>query len=69
MSDAPLRFLRMPELVRRTGMSRSTIHRRIRDKSFPAGTRLTKQMTVWPEPLVVAWQREQLGDDILALLG
>jgi predicted DNA-binding transcriptional regulator AlpA len=34
--DEPFRFLRLPEVVNRIGLSRSSIYRGISEKTFPA---------------------------------
>jgi predicted DNA-binding transcriptional regulator AlpA len=34
--NEPFRFVRLPEVLSRTGLSRSTVYRRIQEGSFPA---------------------------------
>lgn len=48
---APL-FLRMPTVLRLTGLGRSTIYRLIADRKFPSPVRLG--------PRAVAWRRSDL---------
>lgn len=45
-------FLRMPTVMRMTGLGRSTIYRLIADSKFPSPVRLG--------PRAVAWRREDL---------
>ena len=51
----------MPEVERETGITRSTIYRRIAQGMFPAGHRLRGgRATVWPEHEIEAWKQDQL---------
>jgi prophage regulatory protein len=45
-------FLRMPSVVRMTGLARSTIYRLIAEKEFPSPVRIG--------PRAVAWRRSEL---------
>ena len=47
------RMLRFPEVVQRTGLSRTTIWRRVRSGEFPAPVQLSGN--------VVAWHADQLN--------
>jgi len=49
--DTPL-FLRMPSVIRLTGLGRSTIYRLIAERRFPCPVRLG--------PRAVAWRRSDL---------
>jgi len=52
-TDAPMPlFLRMPNVMRMTGLGRSTIYRLIADRKFPSPVRLG--------PRAVAWRRADL---------
>jgi prophage regulatory protein len=52
-SDSPLpTFLRLPSVMRMTGLGRSTIYRLVAEKSFPCPVRLG--------PRAVAWRRSDL---------
>lgn len=52
-----LTLLRLPEVCRRTGLSRSEIYRRIGASSgaFPAPIKLGERASAWPEHEVSAW--------------
>lgn len=50
------RILRWPDLQQRTGLSRATVYRKIKAKTFPAPIRLTDYAVGWREVDVEAWQ-------------
>ncbi|HEY4583241.1 MAG TPA: AlpA family transcriptional regulator [Lysobacter sp.] len=51
-----LTLLRLPEVCRRTGLSRSEIYRRIGSSgAFPAPIKLGERASAWPEHEVSAW--------------
>jgi prophage regulatory protein len=58
--QAPLRFIRLPEVLRRTGFCKAEIYARIREGTFPKSFALTKTRVAWVESEVVAWQEEVL---------
>lgn len=58
MSD--VRFLRLPEVRDRVGLSRSQIYRLIQDGSFPAPLKIGPQVSVWPDGDIVRWQSEAM---------
>lgn len=47
--------VRLPEVMRRTGMSRSTIYRRIEQGRFPAQIEMDGNIASWREGEVAAW--------------
>lgn len=53
------RFLRLPEVKARTGMSRSTIYNRIRDEQFPAPRNLGGNISAWMEADVDGWIKDR----------
>lgn len=58
MSD--VRFLRLPEVKDRVGLSRSQIYRLVQAGDFPAPLKLSPQVSVWPDGDIVQWQSEVL---------
>lgn len=52
MSD---RNLRLPEVLEVTGLSKTEVYRRIKEKRFPAGVRISHRVAVWPEADVQTW--------------
>jgi prophage regulatory protein len=51
----PDRLIRLPEVLRRVGVSKSTLYRMIREGAFPGGHRLSHRVTVWSEIKLAAW--------------
>ena len=55
-STEPLgRMLRAPEVMARTGLSRTTLWRRMRAGTFPAATSLGENSIGWPEHKITEW--------------
>ena len=48
-------MLRAPEVMARTGLSRTTIWRRVRAGSFPAPIELGQNSIGWPAVEISAW--------------
>lgn len=46
------RLLRLPEVMKRTGLSRTTVYRYVRMGSFPSPIRLTSKAIAWPETTI-----------------
>jgi prophage regulatory protein len=51
----PDRIIRLKTVLERTGLSRSTIYRKIREGSFPAQLKLTVHGAGWHESAVSRW--------------
>ena len=49
------RILRLPEVMRLTGLSKATIHRRYRDGTFPEPVRLGPQSIGWWRAEILEW--------------
>ncbi len=49
------RMLRVPEVMARTGLSRTTLWRRVRAGTFPPPTELGENSIGWPESEISAW--------------
>jgi prophage regulatory protein len=60
-SPETVRFLRMAEVVARTGRSRSTIYRDIEADNFPAPVELGTNSIAFIEAEVVAWQQSRIA--------
>lgn len=52
-------FLRMPMVVRVTGLARSTIYRMISEKKFPAAVRLGERAVAWRRADVERWSADR----------
>lgn len=57
-SGAPARVLRLPAVLARTGLSRSTIHRRLAEGRFPKPVALGPRAVGWIEAEVDQWIRQ-----------
>jgi prophage regulatory protein len=63
MSTTPTtaqRLLRLPDVLNRVGMSKSTLYSRIRDKTFPQPLHLGTS-SVWVESEVTNWINDQIA--------
>ena len=52
-------FLRYPEVVKRTGFSRSTLERMVADDAFPAPRQIGARAVAWLESEVTAWMNDR----------
>lgn len=60
MADAPDRILRIQAVLERTGLSRSTLCRKIQDGTFPRQVRLSIRCAGWRESAVREWMRNPM---------
>ncbi len=56
-----IRFLRLPEVLARTGLSRSTIYVRLDQGRFPRAVSLGARAVGWIEAEVDEWIRERIA--------
>ena len=61
-SKPPTRILRLPEVMARTGLSRTTIYERRVAGRFPQAIPLGTRNVGWIESELEAWFREQIAD-------
>ncbi len=59
-TDPPSRFLRLPEVIARTGLSRATIYARVAQGRFPCQVRIGARAVGWIEGEVEAWIQERI---------
>lgn len=57
----PIRFLRLPEVMARTGLSRSTIYVRLSKGRFPRPVSLGGRAVGWVEAELDEWLRERIA--------
>lgn len=68
------RFLRLPDVIQRTGLSKSTIYKMIKEGQFPESVPIYGQSVAWLSSEVSEWasarinarceyKREGLGDE------
>ena len=60
-TPTPVRFLRLPEVLDRTGLSRSTIYVRLDQGRFPRPVSLGARAVGWLESEVDEWIRERIA--------
>ena len=60
--QAQVRFLRLPEVLVRTGLSRSTIYVRLDQGRFPRPVSLGGRAVGWIEAEVDEWIRERIDE-------
>ena len=61
-TNPPTRFLRLPEVQGRTGLSRSTIYVRLAQGRFPRPVSLGARAVGWVEAEVDGWIRERIAE-------
>jgi len=60
MNDAPDRILRLNAVLDRTGLSRSTLYRKMQNGSFPRNVQISARCAGWRESSVNAWMRNPM---------
>ncbi|WP_298671215.1 AlpA family transcriptional regulator [uncultured Sphingomonas sp.] len=55
------RLIRLPEVLLRTGLSRTTIWRRAGRGTFPAAIRIGENAAAWYESELLAWMADPMG--------
>jgi prophage regulatory protein len=55
MTDAPDRILRLNTVLDRTGLSRSTLYRKVEAGTFPKQIPIAQRCVGWRESAVQAW--------------
>jgi prophage regulatory protein len=58
-SSAALRILRLPTVMRVTGLGRSTIYRMIAGDKFPRPVRIGERAVAWRESDVADWSESR----------
>jgi prophage regulatory protein len=52
-------IMRFPEVVKRTGLSRSTVYRLLSERKFPSQVQLTSRSVGWYARDIEAWLQER----------
>ena len=60
MTDANDRILRIKAVLDRTGLSRSTLYRKIQNGTFPRQVHISTRCAGWRESAVNAWMRNPM---------
>ena len=58
--ENPKKFLRLPDVIERTGYKRTTIYEMIKAGNFPAPVHLGPRAVAWVESEVEAWMQERI---------
>lgn len=59
-ADTPDRFLRLDTVLDRTGLSRSTLYRKVEDGTFPAQIKIASRCVGWRESAIADWLRNPM---------
>jgi prophage regulatory protein len=59
-SDHAQRILRLKKVLDRTGLSRSTLYRKIERRTFPRQVRISERCVGWREGDVEGWLRNPM---------
>ena len=59
-TTTPNRILRLGTVLERTGLSRSTLYRKIQGGSFPAQVRISERCIGWRESDIERWLRNPM---------
>lgn len=68
LADRPLdtvpapRLIRLPEVLRRTGLSRSTVYAKIKSDDFPTAVQCGARARAWLEQEVSGWIEARAGE-------
>lgn len=54
------RFIKLPEVMNKTGLGQSSIYRKMNTGDFPRSIQLNKNNIVWLESEVNAWMQAQI---------
>lgn len=55
MPQSPNRILRLREVLTRTGLSRSTLYRKLDDGTFPERVHISRRCIGWHESTINTW--------------
>ncbi|WP_439603870.1 helix-turn-helix transcriptional regulator [Shinella sp.] len=59
-TDQPDRILRIKTVLERTGLSRSTMYRKMQNGTFPKNVQISERCAGWRESAVSAWLRNPM---------
>lgn len=58
MSETPDRILRIRAVLARTGLSRSTMYRKMQNGTFPKNVQISTRCAGWRESAINDWMRK-----------
>lgn len=53
-------FIRITDVMKKTGIAKSTIWLWVKENKFPKPVKLSPRITVWEEDKIQEWQQAQL---------
>jgi prophage regulatory protein len=59
-------FLRLPDVMARTALSRRTIYRRMGEGTFPQSIKIGPNAIAWRESELAAWMEQPVGWGVAA---
>jgi len=59
-TDTPDRILRIKTVLERTGLSRSTMYRKMQNGTFPRNVQISTRCAGWRESAISAWLRNPM---------
>ncbi len=60
MPDTPDRILRLNAVLDRTGLTRSTLYRKMQTGAFPKNIKISERCAGWRESAVEAWMHNPM---------
>ena len=57
----PIKALRLPKVLEKTGLSRTHLYRLVQQLRFPKPSRLSERVAVWDEAAIDAWLAEKFS--------
>ena len=69
MTDTSNRFLRLNAVLDKTGLSRSTLYRKIEEGTFPKQITIGARCMAWLETDIEEWMRNPIYNKIRERLG
>jgi prophage regulatory protein len=52
---SPNAFVRLPQVLKETGLSRATLYRKVQDGTFPSQVRIAKRCVGWRRSALEQW--------------
>ena len=59
-TDTPDRILRIKAVLERTGLTRSTLYRKVQQGTFPKQVAISARCTGWRESAIAEWMRNPM---------
>lgn len=60
MTETPDRILRLKAVLERTGLSRSTLYRKVQDGTFPRQIAISSRCAGWRESAINDWMKNPI---------